>query len=435
MIAARKSRQDRTHIVLAYTATAVVVKLLVFTDANFIGTASFVALLLSIYLASDQARVARWAAGLVCCAVLGVVVPYVGIANTFYLDVATQVAIYAALALGLNIVVGFAGLLDLGFIAFFAIGAYLWAIVGSNQGNILFGSGFPLSGDWFFLMLPVGTIVAAGAGVLLGLPVLRLRGDYLAIVTLGFGEVVRVLANNLDKPLNITNGPQGIASVRQPLSELADLLGKSYAAPFKWQALIFYCLALLLVGMAIVVTNRLDGSKIGRAFVAIREDELAAQAMGVPLTRTKLLAFATGAAFAGTMGVLFAAKQTFVSPESFDLNQSIGVLAMIVFGGLGSIRGAITGAAFVTIMNLQVLKAVSSGLNTLKASGFEIFGWSLAHLPPQFEPSKYERLIFGMILIAMMLYRPGGLVPARRSSVSLDHEEANIDKAPAGVTP
>ncbi|MBB3289078.1 ABC-type branched-subunit amino acid transport system permease subunit [Rhizobium sp. BK347] len=175
---------------------------------------------------------------------------------------------------------------------------------------------------------------------------------------------------------------------------------------------------LALVGIAVLANWRLDRSKIGRAWVAIREDEIAAQAMGVPLLKTKLIAFATGASFAGAMGVVFTAKQTFVSPESFDFNQSIGVLAMIVLGGLGSIRGAVVGAALVTILNLQILKSLSTALNDLRASGFELFGWSFANLPSQFEPSKYERLIFGLILIAMMLLRPKGLVPSVRRTIS-----------------
>ncbi|KAB2840824.1 MAG: branched-chain amino acid ABC transporter permease, partial [Burkholderiales bacterium] len=344
----------------------------------------------------------------------------------FYLDVVTQVGIFAALALGLNVVVGFAGLLDLGFVAFFAVGAYTWAIFGSGQANQFTSGGFPLPADLFFVFLFLGVIVAALAGVLLGLPVLRLRGDYLAIVTLGFGEVIRVLANNLDKPVNLTNGPQGITSIGQPLAWLADLAAKTGIDAFRWQAMIYYLLVLAIITVAIFYTRRLDDSKIGRAWVAIREDEIAAQAMGVPLVRTKLIAFATGASFAGAMGVVFASKQTFVSPESFDFNQSVGILAMVVLGGLGSIRGVILGASIVTILNLQVLKAVSGWINGLRASGVEVLGFSLANLPTQFEPSKYERLIFGLILIAMMLYRPQGLVPAQRAPVERpqDREEA-----------
>lgn len=408
--------RDWTWAVLAWFAVTALAKMLVFTGTGLADTFVFLAFLASLYFASAM-PMAKWARVLVFVAVLGVITPYLGIKNTFYLDVVTQVGIFAALALGLNVVVGFAGLLDLGFVAFFAVGAYTWAIFGSGQANQFMSGGFPLPPDLFFLFLFLGLIVAAVAGVLLGLPVLRLRGDYLAIVTLGFGEVIRVLANNLDKPVNLTNGPQGITSIGQPLAWLAELAAQSGIDAFRWQAMIYYLLVLGIITVAIFYTRRLNDSKIGRAWVAIREDEIAAQAMGVPLVRTKLIAFATGASFAGAMGVVFASKQTFVSPESFDFNQSVGILAMVVLGGLGSIRGVILGSAIVTILNLQVLKAVSAWINGLRASGVEVLGFSLANLPTQFEPSKYERLIFGLILIAMMLYRPQGLVPAKRAPV------------------
>jgi branched-chain amino acid transport system permease protein len=404
---------------IIYTLAMTLLCVFVFTGNALIDTVAFLALLAPLFLASDFDKIDARIGVPVLAFVLLCALPIVGMHNTFYLDVAIQVGIFAVLALGLNIVVGFAGLLDLGFIAFFAVGAYLWAIPSSHHGAGLLGAGFPLPGDLFFLMALVAVFVAAGAGALLGLPVLRLKGDYLAIVTLGFGEVIRVLANNLDKPVNITNGPQGIDGIAQPLTEIARDLARAGAPAFRWQALIYYAIVLALVLVAVLANRRLDRSKIGRAWVAIREDEIAAQAMGVPLVKTKLIAFATGAAFAGGMGVLFAAKQTFVSPESFDFNQSIGVLAMIVLGGLGSIRGVMMGAALVTILNLQVLKSLSAGLNTLRTTGFEIFGYSFANLPTQFEPSKYERLIFGIILILMMLYRPRGLVPAERRPISV----------------
>jgi branched-chain amino acid transport system permease protein len=407
--------------VIAYAVVMALLVRFVFTGTGLLDTLAFVALLFSVYLATDDRRATGAARVAVLVGVLFVALPLIGLHNTFYLDVVTQVGIYAVLALGLNIVVGFAGLLDLGFIAFFAVGAYLWAILGSAHGSVLFAtSSLPLPPEAFFVVVILGIAVAALAGVLLGLPVLRLKGDYLAIVTLGFGEVIRVLANNLDKPINITNGPQGITGIRQPLSDVAQALTSAAVPEFKWQALAYYGIVLGFVAIAVVVNRRLGSSHIGRAWVAIRENEIAAQAMGLPLVRTKLIAFATGAAFAGAMGALFAAKQTFVSPESFDFNQSIGVLAMIVFGGLGSIRGAMVGAALVTILNLQVLKALSSGLNHLRSTGFEVLGWSFANLPTQLEPSKYEKLIFGLILIVMILYRPRGLVPAERRSIHVD---------------
>lgn len=396
-------------------------KATVFTGAGMADTLVFLACLSSLFFASDR-DVAPAVRRFVFVFVLAGVVPYFGMANTFYLDVVTQVAIFAALAVGLNIVVGFAGLLDLGYVAFFAVGAYLWAILGSPQALELFGAGssfLPLPANAFFPCLLLAVGAAAAIGVLLGLPVLRLRGDYLAIVTLGFGEVIRILANNLDRPVNITNGPQGIASIGQPLEGLALWLAGFGAEAFKWQAFIYYALVIAILALAVRSVSNLNHSRIGRAWIAIREDEIAAQAMGVPLTRTKLIAFASGASFAGAMGMIFAAKQTFVSPESFDLNQSIGILSMVVLGGLGSIRGAILGAALVTVLNLQLLKAFSAWFNDLRTAGVEILGWSLAQLPAQFDPAKYERLIFGLILILMMLYRPAGLVPSRRRAIEL----------------
>ena len=417
--------QDRTAFLIGYTLVTGLAKLFFFNGNGILDTAVFLAFLASAYMAASLPA-ARWAKVGVTVVVLFLAVPVIGLRNTFYLDVVTNVGIYAALALGLNIVVGFAGLLDLGYVAFFATGAYLWGIFGSPQANN-FASGFPLPGDYFFLFLILSVLVAAIFGVLLGLPVLRLRGDYLAIVTLGFGEVIRVLANNLDKPINFTNGPQGITPIGQPLTGLTSALATAENQAFEWQALLYYLIVLVVIGIAILVTQRLDDSRIGRAWVAIREDEVAAQAMGVPLVATKLVAFATGASFAGIMGVIFAAKQTYVSPESFDFNQSIGVLAMVVLGGLGSIRGAIVGASLVTILNLQILKAFSTWFNALRSNGTEVLGFNLANLPSQFEPSKYERLIFGLILIGMMLLRPQGLIPAKRRALELTHGDLTSD--------
>ena len=350
---------------------------------------------------------------------LGVLMPILGSINGYYMEVATQVGIFVALALGLNIVVGLAGLLDLGYVAFYAVGAYSWAIFGSPQAAKFLPEGmgsFPLSGKWFYVFLVVGVIVAAMTGVLLGLPVLRLRGDYLAIVTLGFGEVIRVLANNLDKPINLTNGPQGITPITRPslFFEPALRAVGIDAPPAVLYPLYFYFLVLLIVMVVILVNRRMEDSHIGRAWEAIREDEMAAISMGVPLVRMKLLAFACGASFAGAMGVVFSAKQVFINPESFTFLESIGVLAMVILGGMGSIPGAILGATAVTVLNLQVLKGLSLWLNELRNAGVTILGYNLAHLPTQLEPAKYERMIFGVILILMMIYRPQGIFPARR---------------------
>jgi branched-chain amino acid transport system permease protein len=359
----------------------------------------FQAAILVIYLA----RIPRWMTGALLAVALLVMMPVIGAYNGYYLEIATQVGIFVALALGLNIVVGLAGLLDLGYVAFFAVGAYCWAIFGSPHANLIFGGGFPLAPGWFYPFLVVGLLVSAACGVLLGLPVLRLRGDYLAIVTLGFGEVIRVLANNLDKPINLTNGPKGITPISRP--------PVPFDVPY---AEAFYFLVLAIVAVVLLVNRRLEDSHIGRAWEAIREDEVAAQAMGVPLVRAKLLAFACGASFAGVMGVVFSAKQVFINPESFTFLESIGVLAMVILGGMGSIPGAVLGATVVTVLNLQVLKGLSLWLNELKNAGVTVLGFNLASLPTQLEPAKYERMIFGIILVLMMIFRPQGILPARR---------------------
>ena len=379
--------------------------------------------------------------------ILFVLVPVMGVRNISYFEVIKQICMYGALALGLNIVTGFTGLLNLGYVAFFAVGAYLWAIFGSQQmyllhsipGTAPVGTPFLLSPNAFYLFLFLGIIVAALTGLLLGSPVLRLRGDYLAIVTLGFGEVIRQLANNLDKPINLTNGPQGITPIQRPTlpEPLVNVL-KTLLNPFHLQHrvgedelynLFFYVLALLIIAVIIIVTRNLDNSKIGRSWTAIREDELAAASMGVPLVRMKLLAFAVGASFAGIMGVVFAADRVFVSPESFNFMQSIGVLSMVILGGLGSIPGVILGAAVVTILNLQVLQGLSLYLSQLRQSDSVIplinFAWK--DLSNQLDPAKYQRMLFGLILILMMIYRPTGLIPAERMKheLGVDDSEAN----------
>jgi len=369
-------------------------------------------------------RTAPWLKAALAVLTLGLLMPILGTINGYYLEVAIQVGIFVALALGLNIVVGLAGLLDLGYVAFYAVGAYTWAVFGSPQAAKFVPEGtrwLPLGPEWFFVFLLMGVLTGATTGILLGLPVLRLRGDYLAVVTLGFGEVIRVLANNLDKPINITNGPKGITPIERPPLFFRPILNAAGldAPPATLYPLYFYFLVLLIVGVVILVNRRLENSHIGRAWEAIREDELAAQAMGVPLVRMKLLAFASGASFAGIMGVLFSAKQVFINPESFTFLESIGVLSMIILGGMGSIPGAILGASVVTILNLQVLKGLSLWLNELRNAGVTILGYNLADLPTQLEPAKYERMIFGIILILMVILRPQGIIPSRRRTREL----------------
>ena len=367
-----------------------------------------------------------------------VIIPILGVRNIFYLEIIFQISVFAALALGLNIVVGFAGLLDLGYVAFYAVGAYLWAFFGSQQYYVLhFAPGtqpanlpFLLPGDAFYLFLFIAIIVAALTGILLGTPVLRLRGDYLAIVTLGFGEVIRVLANNLDKPLNFTNGPQGITPIQRPTlpqsvvdgfnAIFSGVVGHPVDTATLYNVL-FYLFALLIIIVIINVTRRLDDSKIGRAWTAIREDETAAIAMGIPLVKMKLAAFAVGASFAGVMGVMLAASRTFVSPESFTFMQSIGVLSMVILGGQGSIPGVIVGAATVIILNLQILQGFSLYLSQLRQSDavIPIINFAWRNLSPQLDPAKYQRLLFGTILVLMMIFRPAGLIPAERRKRAL----------------
>jgi len=357
----------------------------------------FLGSLLVLYLMPVATRV-KYPAAIV---ILAGIMPLVGMQNTYYFDVITQVGIYAALAIGLNIVVGFAGLLNFGYVAFYAFGAYLYAIFATSQAANFIPAAvahFPLSGNWFWVFLVLGAILAGLLGVLLGFPVLRLRGDYLAIVTLGFAEIIRIVFNNLDKPVNITNGPKGISPIEPPA--LFDMVLN--------QPIHFYFIVLVVLVLTIIVAQRLDSSRIGRAWAAIREDELAARSMGVPVVRMKLLAFAIGASFAGAMGVIFAAKQTFVDPSSFGFMESIGILAMVIVGGMGNIAGVIIGAVGVVMLQLNILKEFSEYLGQLAAQG-------ILNIPSQVDPAKYERLIFGLILILTCIYRPQGLLPASRS--------------------
>ncbi|EKN70857.1 putative branched-chain amino acid ABC transporter permease [Neobacillus bataviensis LMG 21833] len=314
-----------------------------------------------------------------------------------YMEVATLVGIYISMALGLNIVVGMAGLLDLGFIAFFAVGAYTYGIFATAQANNFMPFGhFPLSGESFWIFILVGCFIAALFGVLLGIPVLRVKGDYLAIVTLGFGEIIRIIFNNLDRPLNITNGAMGLSSVTPP-----RLFGIDFIYPSQ-----FYYVVLIILIFTIFTVRRFEHSKIGRSWKAVRENEIAAQAMGVPLVKTKLMAFAIGASFSGMMGVVFAAKQAFVDPTSFTLLESITILVMVILGGMGSVPGVILGAAVMTILNLQVLTEITNWLNQLSTSG-------AFSIPDALSPSKMQRMIFGLLLILFALYRPQGLLPAK----------------------
>lgn len=331
---------------------------------------------------------------------LVIVIPFAtsgGTSRESYMEVATQCGIYVAMALGLNIVVGFAGLLDMGFIAFFAVGAYTYGIFATGQANnFISGELFPLSGESFWIFILIGGFIAGIFGILLGLPVLRVKGDYLAIVTLGFGEIIRIIFNNLEKPVNITNGAMGLSSIRPP-----DLFGFQFTFPHQ-----FYFIVIGILLIVIFAVRRLEHSRLGRSWKAVRENEIAAQSMGIPLIRTKLMAFAIGASFSGMMGVVFAAKQTFIDPTSFTLIESITILVMVVLGGMGSVPGVILGASLVTILNLQVLTEFTSWLNQLSQQG-------ILEVPNALSPSKMQRFIFGMILILVAIFRPNGLIAAK----------------------
>ena len=317
--------------------------------------------------------------------------------------------LYIMLALGLNIVVGFAGLLDLGYVAFFAVGAYLYALLASPH----FGIHLP-----FWVLLPLGAAITCIFGVLLGAPTLRLRGDYLAIVTLGFGEIIRIFLNNLNAPINITNGPQGVNLI-DPIKIAGVSLAQTHAAlGLNFPAVYNYYYLFLVLALAVIfISIRLENSRIGRAWVAIREDEVAAAAMGINTRNVKLLAFAMGASFGGVSGGLFAGFQGFVSPESFTLIESVMILCMVVLGGMGHIPGVVLGAVL-----LVVLPEALRYLGPLQQA---LFGRVLA------DPADLRLLVFGLALILVMLLRPSGLWPSttRQRELTAEDEVARQEQA------
>jgi branched-chain amino acid transport system permease protein len=309
--------------------------------------------------------------------------------------------LYVLLALGLNIVVGYAGLLDLGFVAFYAVGAYMFALMASPHLFETFewikaiaphGLHTPI-----WIVVPLAAALAAVAGVLLGTPVLKLRGDYLAIVTLGFGEIIRVFMNNLEHPVNITNGPRGLDRI-DPMT----LFGFSFGKPldigdFRIPSVtLYYWLFLTLVVASVVICHRLETSRIGRAWMAIREDEIAAKAMGINTRNMKLLAFAMGATFGGVSGSMFAAFQGFVSPESFSLMESVMIVAMVVLGGLGHIPGVILGAVLLAALP-EVLRYVAGPLQDMTGG--------------RLDAAILRQLLVALAMIGIMLLRPRGLWP------------------------
>ena len=297
------------------------------------------------------------------CFVFGVSFPF--LFSTYQTNIMTTALMYVVLGLGLNIVVGVAGLLDLGYVAFYAVGAYSYALL-----NLNFDLGF-------WTVLPIGGLLAAFLGIILGFPVLRLRGDYLAIVTLGFGEIIRLILENWN---SFSQGPSGIANIPRPGffgMEMTFGEGITY----------IYYIVLFLVLITIFVVNRLQNSRLGRAWLALREDEIACQAMGIDKTKTKLIAFSLGAFWAGFVGVLFAAKTTFVNPASFTFLESAIILSIVVLGGMGSIIGVIVGA-LILILLPEYLRALS----------------------------EYRMLAFGAILVIMMVFKPDGVISNVRRS-------------------
>ena len=332
-------------------------------------------------------------------------------AGNFWVRIADTALLYVLLALGLNIVVGYAGLLDLGFVAFFAIGAYMYGLMASPH----LSETFPWFAQMFpaglhtsvWLVIPLGAALAGVLGILLGAPTLKLRGDYLAIVTLGFGEIIRVFLNNLDHPVNITNGPKGLSQIDSITLFKFDALGIpgiNLARPLELggftlnSVTLYYYLFLVLVVFSVIICHRLELSRIGRAWMAIREDEIAAKAMGINTRNMKLLAFGMGATFGGVAGVMFSAFQGFVSPESFSLMESIMIVAMVVLGGIGHLPGVILGAVLLSALP-EVLRWVSGVLDLQAATGGRL------------DPAILRQLLIALAMIIVMLLRPRGLWP------------------------
>ena len=338
--------------------------------------------------------------------ILPLLLQYFGNAWVRIADVAL---LYVMLALGLNIVVGYAGLLDLGYVAFYAVGAYMFGLLASPQLPDNFASlaaMFPggMHTPWW-VIIPLGAVLAACFGALLGAPTLKLRGDYLAIVTLGFGEIVRIFMNNLDTPINITNGPKGIGQI-DSMNFFGLNLGKRLTiGGFDLNSVtLYYYLFLVLVVLTVIICYRLQDSRIGRAWMAIREDEIAAKAMGINTRNMKLLAFGMGASFGGVSGAMFGAFQGFVSPESFSLMESVTIVAMVVLGGIGHIPGVILGAVLLSSLP-EVLRYVAGPLQAMTDG--------------RLDSAILRQLLIALAMIIVMLLRPRGLWPAPDHGKSL----------------
>jgi branched-chain amino acid transport system permease protein len=328
-----------------------------------------------------------------------------------WVRIADMALLYILLALGLNIVVGYAGLLDLGYVAFFAIGAYMYGLMASPH----LSENFPMIAAMFpngvhaplWIVIPAAAGLAGVLGVLLGAPTLRLRGDYLAIVTLGFGEIIRVFLNNLDHPVNITNGPKGLNQI-----DALRFFGFSLDTPIMIGSFevgsvsLYYYTFLALVVVSVVISHRLQLSRVGRAWMAIREDEIAAKAMGINTRNLKLLAFGMGATFGGVSGAMFASFQGFISPESFSLMESVMIVAMVVLGGIGHLPGVILGAIMLSALP-EVLRYVAGPLQAMTDG--------------RLDSSILRQLLIALAMITIMLIRPRGLWPTPDHGKSLQN--------------
>ena len=367
--------------------------------------------------------------GVILCIVLLAVLPFIAreLGGTTWVRIIDMALLYVMLALGLNIVVGFAGLLDLGYIAFYAVGAYMVALLSSSHlsDNFAFfhqhfpnGLHIPL-----LLIIPLGAGLAAIAGIMLGTPILKLRGDYLALVTLGFGEIIRIFMNNLGKnEFNLTNGPRGINRIDPvsvfgyPLDRTLTIGGVQLTKEF-----LYYYLFLVLAAITIFVCYRLQYSRLGRAWMALREDDIAAKAMGINVRNVKLLAFSLGATFGGVAGGMFAAFQGFISPESFSFMESIVILTMVVLGGMGHIPGVVLGALVLYFLP-EFLRF------TVEPMQKAVFGKLLI------DTAILRQLILGLCMVLIMLFRPKGLWPTpERNDKKDDDISKNVANKPKTV--
>jgi len=360
--------------------------------------------------------------------------------GSFLISQAADAGVYVLLAIGLNVVVGFAGLLDLGYAAFFAIGAYTYAFVASD--HMEFTPIHQAIHIPFWIALLIGMFAAAGAGAILGAPTLRLRGDYLAIVTLGFGEIVPRLFRNASTWTSGVNGISALDTPALPIWLNGPWSGDALAIVPNFKIidpLAYYVIMAILVAISVVLVNNLRKSRMGRAWMAVREDEVAAAAMGVNTVGVKLLAFAIGAAFSGFAGTFYGAKLSLVSPENFGFTVSITILIMVVLGGMGNIPGVIVGALLIYYVIFNILPGLpqqaADFANSIGATGLNSPSGDWPGLSGEVQRLKY--LIFGLILVLTMLLRPQGLLPSRQRAEELQkgvHEDTVIEDVNAETT-